>query len=1455
MMPDPTACPDTPRLEQFLAGKLNEGEQKALELHIEGCASCQQALESLLPTNRSWIDVLGKPKVRTGDLSEVTQAGPTATALEEELSFLTPSSKPGHLGRLGHYEVLELLGKGGFGTVLRAFDEKLHRVVAIKVLSPELSASGTARKRFTREAQAAAAVAHEHVVTIHAVEDEANPPYLVMQCIEGQSLQDKLDKEGPLGLKEILRIGLQAAEGLAAAHKQGLVHRDIKPANILLENGVERVKITDFGLARAVDDASLTQSGVVAGTPLYMSPEQAEGQNIDHRSDLFSLGTVLYVMCTGRPPFRATGTMAVLKRVIEETPRPIHEINPEIPDWLADLIGKLHAKKPEDRFQHAKEVAQLLAQHLAQVQQPVRLPSPPRGAEGRVRGGTPKPQPGKRVLRRVIAAVLLLALLTGTVIGLYFLLPDRSKLSPGPEGQTNAYNLILIRDNPDIQLFAVPEQGGQHGFIFDGLETRVDLPPGVYQIQGRTRNGVLVFQERVTLEANKPQTVRVYSGWEQLFNGKDLTDWGRAAGDAGKWKVVDGAITCSGPGGDYLYTKRDDFANFHLRAEVKINDVGNSGIYFRAGKPLQEFRDYEAQVTNNPDQHFKTGSLQALVRVAESPVQPDTWFTYEIIANGNNIRLLVNGKETANYTEARPDRRSRGHIALQHYTDVTQVHFRKIEIKELPPTPPTDKEEWVKLFNGKDLTDWGGDAGNWKVLDGAITCSGPSDYLYTNRDDFANFHVRAEVKINDVGNSGIFFRAGKPVELDPDDERKHLAGGPVELDGDYEAQISTHPKIQEKTGSLYGLVPVKDVIVEPNTWFTYEIIARGNRLRLLVNGNETASYEERRPKRLKGHIALQHGNANTSVFFRKIEIKELPPPPPDEKDRWVSLFNGEDLTGWKTHPQQPGNWRVEKRILTGSGPAASHLYTNRGDHTNVHLRVEARINDRGNSGVFVRAPFKAGHPYGYEAQINASNPDVKTGGLYYKSSSGKLQHIHPGDHLTRPGEWFVLEVIATGNHIVIKVNGKTTVDFVDEENCHPTGHIALQQHDAQTVVEFRKIEIKELPPTRAISKEPFVILAKGDRAEQGHATLKDAVEKARSGDTIEVRSDGPFITPHIQIRGKALCIRAGEGCSPRLRLGPIVPDPMIATDSALMLEGIELQRERSNDKPGPCHAISALRGIVWLAHCRISIWGQGCGLDTLPAEARILRCDIRAESGSPLSGPFHKGGRIEVEGSVLTGRSGAADLYQFAPEPQQASVVIRSSTLFSSNLLRWYFNDTLPAMPPGLKEGEKAKFLDVSLEGNVLACSNSALQFQQKNQRLPEESVLAVLRRGLVWKDHRNVYPELKQFVLLAETPIPEAGPIKTLIEWDKLHGTKESDNLQGTFRFLGGDPSKGVMGWRTQDFRLADKSAGQGKGPGGKDLGADVDRVGPGKPYEEWKGTPEYRKWCEKIDKLLKGP
>src|SRR5665213_1640600 len=277
-----------------------------------GDTALRQRVEALLTSHEQAGSFLGKPvpeRLAEGlaapDGPTETQGEPSAAEGGERLDFLTPSDKPGSLGRLGHYEIQEVIGRGGMGIVLRAFDDKLHRVAAIKVMAPHMPANGAARQRFVREARAAAAVRDEHVVGVYAVEDAAEAPYLVMEYIAGVSLQERLDRSGPLEVKEVLRIGLQAASGLAAAHAQGLVHRDIKPANILLENHVERVKITDFGLARAAADASLTQEGVIAGTPMYMSPEQAEGRQVDQRSDLFSLGSVLYAMCTGHAPFRA----------------------------------------------------------------------------------------------------------------------------------------------------------------------------------------------------------------------------------------------------------------------------------------------------------------------------------------------------------------------------------------------------------------------------------------------------------------------------------------------------------------------------------------------------------------------------------------------------------------------------------------------------------------------------------------------------------------------------------------------------------------------------------------------------------------------------------------------------------------------------------------------------------------------------------------------------------------------------------------------------------------------------------------------------------------------------------------------------------------------------------------------------------------------------------------------
>jgi hypothetical protein len=195
----------------------------------------------------------------------------------------------------------------------------------------------------------------------------------------------------------------------------------------------------------------------------------------------------------------------------------------------------------------------------------------------------------------------------------------------------------------------------------------------------------------------------------------------------------------------------------------------------------------------------------------------------------------------------------------------------------------------------------------------------------------------------------------------------------------------------------------------------------------------------------------------------------LGPAAADDKkdgDKWTPLFNGKDLTGWKTHPKSPGNWRVEDGILIGSGPA-SHLFSERGDFQNFRYRVEVMINDKGNSGQYFRTKFGPGFPEGYEAQINSTHRDpIKSGSLYpgrLKLNKGDKEKLIVKDILVKPDEWFTQEVIARGNHIIIKVNGKTTVDFVDENNNYTKGHFALQQHDPGSMVKVRKIEVIELP--------------------------------------------------------------------------------------------------------------------------------------------------------------------------------------------------------------------------------------------------------------------------------------------------------------------------------------------------------------------------------------------------------
>ncbi len=561
-------CPEINRLEALLGGNLPTVEQVFLEAHLKTCETCRASLDELTGQvgllsesgRREVSEGNGPNTALRGAMSRLKAAGPesaansadTPTAAEQpgvegiSLDFLDPPSQPHCLGQLGEYEITGVVGHGGMGVVLKGRDPALNRYVAIKVLSPQLASSAVAGNRFMREAQMAAAVSHDHVVTIHAVNRAKGLPFLVMEYIAGVSLEERIRRTGPLKVEEILRIGMQAASGLAAAHAQGLVHRDIKPSNILLENGVERVKITDFGLARVVHEAKITKTGVVAGTPEYMSPEQARGEDIDRRSDLFSLGCVMYAMCTGRSPFRATTVTGAIHRVCEDTPRPIRETNPDIPDWLTGIIDRLLAKSPEDRFQTAGEIAEVLGQYLSHVQQPSRVEMPTFATHEESR----RQERIRPAWRKFGASAACLALIAVVV----FVVVRSNSLPTAPEG----YSFVDLRsvanlartdptDRPGNNLAELPEGvstfAGIPFFVFeryihlggDSKHKTIEalprlvksIPVGhraeslhfLHSIQGCGANaGMTVARYTIHYGDGTAETIRV-------VHGEDLWDW------------------------------------------------------------------------------------------------------------------------------------------------------------------------------------------------------------------------------------------------------------------------------------------------------------------------------------------------------------------------------------------------------------------------------------------------------------------------------------------------------------------------------------------------------------------------------------------------------------------------------------------------------------------------------------------------------------------------------------------------------------------------------------------------------------------------------------------------------------------------------------------------------------------------------------------------------------------
>ena len=369
-MADHDHCPSVSDLADLVHGAVPAPETHRLGQHVLTCPGCVDTLSGIAGGD-TLIQQL-RDQQQGGPSTEVdrmidslaqrlnARKDDTPPTVETVAGTLG-SSDPYEGAHVGGYRLERLIGRGGMGMVFQAIDTELARPVALKVMRPDLAADSAARLRFLREARAAAAVRNDHIVTIYRVGQDGDNPFLAMEFLTGECLNAMLARESRLNVSEALRITREAATGLAAAHARGLIHRDIKPANLWLEAGSGRVKILDFGLARSAElQGNLTASGQIVGTPQFMAPEQARGLTVDARCDLFSLGAVIYCMLGGQPPFPGADVLAVLASLAVDEPKPLQELNPQVPAAVAALVKSLLAKRPEDRPESAAKVIEAI---------------------------------------------------------------------------------------------------------------------------------------------------------------------------------------------------------------------------------------------------------------------------------------------------------------------------------------------------------------------------------------------------------------------------------------------------------------------------------------------------------------------------------------------------------------------------------------------------------------------------------------------------------------------------------------------------------------------------------------------------------------------------------------------------------------------------------------------------------------------------------------------------------------------------------------------------------------------------------------------------------------------------------------------------------------------------------------------------------------------------------------
>ncbi len=956
---------------------------------------------------------------------------------------------PAALAASPEYEVIREISRGGMGVVYLARNRRMDRLEGLKVVNQSLLAKAGALERFEREMRSAARLSHPNIVIAYSSPPLEGLLAFAMEYVDGTDLYHLVKSSGPLPVSNACYYIYQVAQGLAHAHDRNMVHRDIKPNNLMLTRDGKKqvIKILDFGLAKATSenpiDGGLTREGQMLGTPHYVAPEQSlNASKADIRADIYSLGCTLYYLLTGHPPFKDKESLFEILTAHHAVTAPlVNIVRPDVPADLAAIVAKMMAKDAAQRYQQPSEVAQALAPYFKAGVKPIsslkgaggsssaaappaefaasETPSPKIGETSKV------PIPAKAVIDAASASAPQ-APVSAVSAGAESDAGDRiqTMLGLGIDSKPPSAAARPVRERP-------ASKAAKPALLWTGVAAGLVVVMGlVIAWAGGAFNSNLP-EERAALEkssARKPQKRRES---REIANARSTAASNPDERSSNNEKTGQSASIPSD-----VSQSAKTAAPAQLPADVVAqNDrryrlFTNATTWHEAKKKCEEMRGRLAKVRSREENDF-------LVELARSANVDGLWLGATDEAKEGDWKWSDGSPLTyTNWSRIGNQPNNKG--GLEHYL-LLMIGANAGQWCD----QPTTSIEYKKVGY---VCEW----------DAAPATAFPALPAGAGKIDSEAPTTLAETK------SGLKYRVlrkGSGWSPGPSDTVK------VNYQGWLDDGTIFGSSYKRREPATFALAGVVKGWAEGMEW-----IGEGGMIELEVP--PVLGYGD------SGRLPDIPPNATLHYLVELIEVTSSgkpadAAPAKGSNDGFISLFNGKDLTGWEQHGSQKGRWYVDGQgLLTGLGTDTSNLYTKGDDFSDFHLRVEASINDGGNSGVFFRTQFgpvtpanNPRWPSGYEAQINSTGKDPsKTGSLYVGGGSMAVA-VH--ESLVPPDKWFTLEVLADGNHIVIKVEGRVTADYIDTERRFTRGRLALQQHDPQTVVKFHKIEIKIGKPDAA----------------------------------------------------------------------------------------------------------------------------------------------------------------------------------------------------------------------------------------------------------------------------------------------------------------------------------------------------------------------------------------------------